>query len=173
MDAKNASVENANIDRTQVSESVPNQVFQPPQLKDIIDVIDLMGTVSSRVREDNIQDLPTTKKSSASTTTAISAREEAIAKLPEPLVMQQKLIAELESEIAQVEKQARALAKSKKKGSAYLLTELYRKIRRLSSMISSIMDASTDLMKRFYISVFIDRQALPATNGVGTELEKK
>ncbi|MFA4875625.1 MAG: hypothetical protein WC690_09840, partial [bacterium] len=91
--------------------------------------------------------------------------DQAIANVPAPGVMQQKLISHLEKEIAAIEKQAIHLARSRRRGSAYLLSELYRKIRRLTAIIADLLEASAEMIKRFYVSVFIDRQPLVVTGG--------
>lgn len=147
--------------------SAPLRVFQPHALKEIVEIIDLMGNVASRVREDKSSDLGagggTTTSGAAQTGT--SARDQAIANVPAPEVMQQKLIAHLEKEIVAIEKQATRIARSRKRGSAYLLSELYRKIRRLTAIIADLLQASAEMIKRFYVSVFIDRQPLVVTGG--------
>ncbi len=152
--------------------TVSEQVFQPPKLREIVEVIDLMGTVASRVREDKRGDLPVGGKAGGAaqgTQSGTTARDEAIAKIPPVLVMQQKLVQHIRREVRSIEREASALSRSKSRGSAFLLSELYRKIRRLSSLVSDILEASADMVKRFYVSVFIDRHPLVVTDGVGKD----
>ena len=151
---------------------ISDKVFQPPKLREIVEVIDLMGTVASRVREDKRGDLPTAGGTAAGTGTAqtgTTARDEAIAKIPAPAIMQQKLVEHIRREVRTVERQAKTLSKSQKPGSAYLLSELYRKIRRLSSLISELLAASTEMIKRFYVSIFIDRHPIIVSDRVTKE----
>jgi hypothetical protein len=77
--------------------------------------------------------------------------------------MQQKLIKQLEQEVRVIQRATRSLARSNRPGAAFLLTELYKKLRRLTALISTIVHASADVIKRLYISAFIDRQALVVT----------
>ncbi len=79
--------------------------------------------------------------------------------------MQQKLVEHLEREVKTIERQARSLRNSNVRGSGFMLSELYRKIRRLRSLIGDILHASAEMIKRFYVSVFIDRQPLVVTGG--------
>lgn len=165
-DTPNKGVERSSVSPTTTKESAPAVVFQPKALKEIVDVVDLMGTVAARVREDNSGDLPAASGGGAAgQQTGTSARDEAIAKIPTVHVMQKKLVEHLEDEVKTMQRQARSLKHSNARGSAYLLTELYRKVRRLKSLISEILHASAEMVKRFYISAFIDRQPLVVTGG--------
>ena len=168
MDGLSMSAETASTSLSTSSEQASSVVFQPQRLKEIVEVVDLMGTVASRVREDHSGDLPSAAGASsarAAGQTGTSARDDAIAKIPAPEIMQQKLVEHLEKEVFRVERQAKSLARSDKRGSAHALSELYRKIRRLTSMISDILEASAEMIKRFYVSVFIDHQPLVVTGG--------
>lgn len=159
------SAETTSASLTQGSHNAPRQVLQPPQLRKMMDVIDLMDTVAMRVREDSSYDLPIAAgarrgQTGGAQTGGTSTRDDAIAHVPVPAVMQRKLVTHLEQEIKHIERQARTIARSNRRGSAFLLTELYRKIRRLTALIADILSASADMIKRFYISVFIDRQPM-------------
>ncbi len=156
---------------TVASQAPSERVFQP-QLRQIVEVIDLMGTVASRVRENPPSNLPAgAATGGAAAQTAVSARDEAIAKIPEPAIMQQKLVKQLELEISRFDRQAKKLSRSKARGSAFLLADLYKKIRSLTSLVSSILEASTDIIKRFYISAFIDHQPLSVTGDALAQAE--
>ncbi len=167
-----AKIETQMTTRNRTPEAVSEKVFQPPKLREIVEVIDLMGTVASRVREDKRGDLPVSGAAASSGKTgqgAVTARDEAIAKAPPVLIMQKKLVEHIRKEVRSVEREAKVLSRSQARGSAYSLSELYRKIRRLSSLISDILQASTEMIKRFYVSVFIDRHPLVVSDGVGKE----
>lgn len=140
------------------------EVFQPQKLTEIVEMIDLMGKISERVGEDRSGDTGNMGSGQAGTQTGqqtgSSTRDEQIATIPAMPVMQQKLVSHIRSEIAQMNREARKLAKSNRKGSAFLLTEIYKNIRRLSSLISEILEASADVIRRFYIALFIDKQSI-------------
>jgi hypothetical protein len=163
MDAPKLTAEAPKTNVTTVAEKAPNVVFQPQKLKEVVEIIDLMGTVASRVREDGGTNPAGTGGGKAQGQTGTSARDEAIANAPEVPVMQQKLIKQLEQEVRVIQRATRSLARSNRPGAAFLLTELYKKLRRLTALISTIVHASADVIKRLYISAFIDRQALVVT----------
>ena len=168
MDGQKLTAETPTTSLAKATELSSSVVFQPPKLTDLIEVIDLMGTVASRVREDKSSDLPSAagpRSGKAGQTQNTSARDAAIAAAPPPAVMQQKLIRHLEQEVSRVEKQAKSLSHSRENGAAFVLAELYKKIRRLTSLITDILQASAEMIKRFYISVFIDNQPLVVTGG--------
>lgn len=175
MDGLSVTAETLSASSGNTSETAPGQVFQPPKLREIVEVIDLMGTVAMRVREDSSGDMGGGGSAGQAQTggaTGTSARDDAIKNAPIPAVMQQKLITHLNEEIKRVEQQAKTLMRSNRRGSAFLLSDLYRKIRRLTALISDILSASADMIKRFYISVFIDRQPLVVTGGSLTRSEE-
>lgn len=150
------------------TDNAPSIVFQPQKLKEIVEVVDLMGTVARRVREDGASDPAAAGAGSGGGqqgATGTSARDDAIAKAPPVAVMQQKLVEHLLQERKDIQRQAKAMARSNAPGAAWTLTELYKKIRSLSSLITQILHASTAMIKRFYISVFIDQQPLVVTGG--------
>lgn len=147
-------------------ESSPSVVFQPQKLKEVIEIIDLMGNVASRVREDSSSDMGgSATGGKAKKATGTSARDEAIAQAPVVEVMQQKLVQHLRKEISSIKRQARKVSKSNARGAAWTLAELYKKIRSLSSLITEILHASTEMIRRFYISIFIDQQSLGSPEG--------
>ncbi len=152
------------------ADNAPAFVFQPQKLTEIVDMIDLMGSISERVREDNSGDTGGAGGGTAGATQGTggakttSPRDIALANLPVPQVMQQKLIKHVKSEIHALEKQVGSLSHSNSKGSAFMLTELYKKIRRMHSMIDDMFRASADMVRRLYIAVFVDRQPLLLTS---------
>lgn len=168
MDGPSLSAETPKADITKVTEVAPAVVFQPQKLKEIVEVVDLMGTVAARVREDTPSNTPGGAGGSGQGSqqkSGTSARDEAIAKAPPVAIMQKKLVEHLEREVRTIQKQASSLKMSNAPGSGYLLSELYRKIRRLRSVIGDILHASAEMIKRFYVSVFIDHQPLVVTGG--------
>ena len=152
------------------SEAVNGRVFQPAKLTEIMDMIDLMGEYSERVREDRSHDMGggsgamTTQKANSGGGT--SPRDAAIAKLPVPPVMQKQLITHIKGEIKKLSGQAHGISHiTANRGSAYLLNEIYKRIRRLSTLIDEIISASADMIRRFYIALFIDHQPLRVDEG--------
>ena len=144
-------------------------VFQPPRLSQIVEIVDVMGNIVESIREENARDLPTTTRTTAAAggtqTATVSARDAAIAAAPPIPIMQKKLVKHLRKEVRIIEREARKISRSRARGSAYLLSILYRKIRRLSSLIGEILRASAEVIKRFYIAVFIDHQPLVVRGG--------
>ncbi len=139
------------------------RVFQPAKLTEIVEMIDLMGQVSERIREDSSGDWGGAGAVGVATQRGqggASARDLAIAKLPEAPVMQRRLIAHIKGEIKKLDRQARSLARARAKGSAYFLSEIYKKIRRFSVLIEELTVATIEVIRRFYIAVFIDHQPL-------------
>jgi hypothetical protein len=133
-------------------------------------IVDVMGSVVESIREENARDLPATTQTAtagggAARTATVSARDAAIAAAPPIPVMQKKLVKHLKKEVRMIEREVRKLSHSRAQGSAYLLSILYRKIRRLSSLIGEILRASAEVIKRFYVAVFIDRQPLVVRGG--------
>ncbi len=169
MDGLGLIAETPRTDLTKVSNAAPAVVFQPQKLKEIVEVVDLMGTVAARVREDTAGNLESGGSNSSGQgsgqQSGASSREDAIAKAPAVAIMQKKLVEHLEKEVKIIEKKARTLKSSNARGSAFLLSVLYRKIRRLRSFIGDIFHASAEMIKRFYISAFIDHQPLVVSEG--------
>ncbi len=163
MSAMNTSNEQQSSTIMEVDNS-PAFVFQPQKLTEIVSMIDLMGSISERVREDASGDMGGSSGGAAATQGAgsksASARDIALANLPMPQVMQGKLIGHIRGEIKTLDRQIGSIARSNAKGSAYMLSELYKKIRRLSSLIDEILQASADMVRRFYVAVFVDKQPI-------------
>ncbi len=89
-----------------------------------------------------------------------SARSQAIANLPTPTIMQKQLEAHIRAEVKLLRSQTRLIIRSRKPGSAYALAQLYAKIRHLNALLADLLDASYDVLKRLFVKVFIDRQAI-------------
>lgn len=166
--ALNAASEKPSSALMEVDNS-PGVVFQPQKLTEIVEMIDLMGSISDRVREDSSGDMGGGGSGSATGGQATgkkgaSPRDIALANLPVPAVMQVRLTKHIRKEMKAIDRQVSALAGSNAKGSAYLINELYKKIRRLHSIIEEIVHASSDMIKRFYVAVFVDKQPVISPN---------
>ncbi|MBI5794473.1 hypothetical protein HZA87_05360 [Candidatus Uhrbacteria bacterium] len=94
------------------------------------------------------------------TTAAVSARDRAIANLPSPKVMQKQLEMHIREEVKKLRKQAHHIAKLREPGSAYHLSKLYARMRQFNTLLSGLFDAGADVIRRFFIRVFIDRQPI-------------
>lgn len=111
---------------------------------------------------------PSNDGPAAGTTTAIaqgtqqgtSARDHAIANIPTPAVMQKQLEAHIRAEVKQLRKQTRLIIRSRKPGSAYALAQIYAKIRHLNALLADLLEASYDVLKRLFVKVFVDKQAI-------------
>ncbi len=168
MNAPKKSAERASLTAVTTTETANAVVFQPQKLRDVVEIVNLMGAISNRIREDNSGDLGGGGgggTAQGTQQTGTSARDEAIAKAPDVPIMQKKLVEYLDREIRTIQRQASQHSRSNARGSAWMLSELYRKIRRLRSLMSEILDASAAMIKRFYVSVFIDRQPIVVTGG--------
>lgn len=91
---------------------------------------------------------------------AVSARDLAIANLPSPKIMQKQLETHIREEVKKLRKQAHHIAKVREPGTAYHLSKLYARMRQFNALLSGMFDAGADVIKRFFIRVFIDRQPI-------------
>ncbi len=143
----------------------PSIVFQPQKLTEVMEVINVMGSISEKISDQHdVKSDGTAAAASGSGSSATrTRRDQAIAQLPSPEIMQKKLLAHIDAEVASLTKEAREISRRRGTGWAYDLTRLYARIRRLSALAHEILRASVDVVKRFYILVFIDGQALVQT----------
>ena len=75
--------------------------------------------------------------------------------------MQRKLEQHIKKEVRQLNRETRKLSRrASKKGAAHKLTELYARIRRLNGLLAELLEASIDVVKRLYIRIFVDKQAV-------------
>ena len=148
----------------ETSALAPLVVRQPPKLESLLMMLSDLEKISEVVREEGSQDLGTGAGSFAAGRGAqggsVSFRDLAIKALPSTEVMRQRLTHHLQKEVRELERRAGKLARSAKKGSAYLLNELYAKIRRIQSLIAELIEATAEVVKRLYIRLFIDHQQL-------------
>ena len=141
-------------------------VKQPPKLEGLMTLLDTLSgleRVAEVVREDSSQDMGgagATAGAAAQASSGASIRAQAIKSLPSTAVMRKRLTSHLQREMRQLERKARSMARSAKKGSAYLLNELYAKIRRIQSLIAELIDAAAEVVRQLYIRLFIDHQQL-------------
>ena len=92
-------------------------------------------------------------------TQTMSPRDQAIANIPMPAVMQKQLEQHIRTEVKLLHKQAKKIVLSKP-GAAHHLSELYTRIHKLNKLLSAIFEASVETVKRIFIRVFIDRQPI-------------
>ncbi len=138
-------------------------VTQPDKFQGLLDTISLMDKVSERIGESKAGDLGGggSGQGSGQGDQGQSARAQAIANLPVTPDMQRELSQYIRKEIKTLRKEVRRKAfRASKPGSAYALNQLYGKIRRLNTLLSEIMDASVDVLKRLFIRIFIDKQSI-------------
>ncbi|MFH0769917.1 MAG: hypothetical protein V1926_00910 [Candidatus Peregrinibacteria bacterium] len=140
-------------------------VVQPKELGDILASINAMSesAPSERIVEDKSGDLGgSASGKTAQTKKTISLREEAIARIPQELsVVRVKLQQHIKEEVKELQQEIRKAARRiTKPGMAYRINELYARIRRLNALLTQLFEASYDILKRFFIRVFIDRQPI-------------
>lgn len=144
-------------------EQAPSQaliVTQPRQLESLLGAI-MAASKPSEKQGDASGDWSSSQgQAGGAADPAVSAREEALAAIPDVPVMQAQLEAHIQQEVATLRREAAMLTISDKPGAAYELAQLYAKIRRLNSLVSQLFDASIEVVKRLFIRVFIDKQSL-------------
>jgi len=89
-----------------------------------------------------------------------SARDLAIADLPPLQNMQKQLEQHIRTEVRKLRKEAHHITRMNKPGSAYHLNKLYSRIRQLNALLSRLLESSIDILKRFFVRVFIDNQPI-------------
>lgn len=92
--------------------------------------------------------------------TGMSARDQAIANIPAPAMMQKELEKHIREEVKKLRKQAKQIARIGKPGAAFHLNQLYTRIRHLNALLAEILEASYDVLKRLFVKVFIDKQSI-------------
>lgn len=148
-------------------ESAKLIVRQPAKLQELgnllLTIEGLSQRVSERTGEDRSGDLGsggTAGTGQGDDGTYVSPRDQAIAAMPAPAVIQKQLEKHIRKEVRELQTRARSIARLSQPGSAYLLTELYSRIRRLNQLLAEILEASVEVLKRFFIRVFIDQQPI-------------
>lgn len=141
-------------------------VRQPGKLQELTNLLETFENLSARVSERSSEDRSGDLGGGAGATggqqgtQGASTRDQAIKNIPAIAVMQEKLVSHIRQEAKRLEKLTHKVARSSDPGSAHTLNELYAKIRRLHSMVYDILQASMDVVKRFFVRVFIDNQPI-------------
>lgn len=144
-------------------EGVQLTVRQPEKIRSLLFVLSDLEKISEAVSEDRSQDLGGVGAGAVTggdDSVTSSVRQKAIQSLPSTSVMRGRLTKHLQQNVRQLERRAKRLARSSKKGSAYLLNEIYARIRKLQTLIAELVDAAADTVRRFYIRLFIDQRQL-------------
>jgi hypothetical protein len=127
----------------------------------VAEINDLPGETTT---EDATSDWSSSSTGSAMTAQGAqqgsSARDQAIANVPPPAQMQKQLEAHIRSEVKELRKQTKLIIRSRKPGSAYALAQMYAKIRHLNALLADLLEASYDVLKRLFVKVFVDKQAI-------------
>ena len=141
-----------------------NVVVQPQKerLQDILmEVNDIVGEASPQKAGEQWSgggQVATT--GGQSSTQTVSWRDQAIANLPAPQVMQKQLEKHIHQEIKVLRKQASKITDLRKPGAAHHFNELQSKIHRLNALLASLFEVSVDVIKRIFIRVFVDKQTV-------------
>ena len=147
------------------NESANLVVTQPDKFQGLLETISLMDKVSERMGEDRSGDLGGGGGGQAGSQQGDdgqqSARAQAIANLPDEYEMRKQLGKYIQKEIKVLRKEIRKKTlRVSARGSAHQLNELYSKMRRLNTLLSELMEASVEVLKRLCIRVFIDKQSI-------------
>lgn len=142
-------------------------VRQPAKLEELGNLLTTIENLHQRVSETGSEDRSGDLGGAGQGATAgtagtrqVSPRDQAIAAIPVPTVMQRQLASHIEQEVKQLQRQARRITRLSRPGAAHRLNELYAKIRRLNSLLADIFEASYEVLKRLFIKIFIDRQPI-------------
>ena len=141
-------------------------VQQPDKMKDVMQLLqdlEAVGRIAEAVSEDRSGDLGSGGTGSTGASAAggrISLRDQAIAKLPSTSVMRTRLTSHLQSEVRQLERRAKKFARSSREGGAFLLNELYARIRKIQALMGELVELAAEVVQRLYIRLFIDHQQL-------------
>lgn len=149
------------------SEAAPVRVSQPltisGQLQEFINGLETISEVSSgRAGED----LPGQSSgaggalATSGQTSGVSPRDQAIANLPAPAIMQREIAKHIKVEIKKLRKEARRVARVSQPGGAYHLVQVYSKIHRLNALMKELLETSLEVLKRLYVRIFVDRQPI-------------
>jgi hypothetical protein len=147
------------------AESKALRVVQPRQLEELGQILETIDALNMRVSEKQGEDRSGDMggagmaRSSGAGTTGTSARDELIAAMPSMPIVRKKLEKHIQQEIRELKKKAEA-GSLKRAGGAHALNELYSRIRRLQSLLRDLWDATSDVLKRLYVRVFVDKQTI-------------
>lgn len=140
-------------------------VRQPTKLAELTSLLETFENLSARVSEKSGEDRSGDMgggSGGGQGSAKPSSRDAAIAAMPAAVQQQKRLEKHIRDEIRKLDRQAKlaAMGSISKPGSAHALNDLYAKIRRLNGLLSEILEASVEVLKRLYIRVFIDRQQI-------------
>lgn len=151
--------------KERASESRPALIVtQPERLGSLLETLTLLDTVSERMGEDRSGDLGgggqgATRRGDDDTQQSL--RSLAIQNLPEPPQMRREIKRHIEREVNTLRREVRRIARrASKPGAAHKLNVLYARIRRLNGLLAEILEAGLDILRRFYIRVFVDKQSI-------------
>ncbi|MBU0767043.1 hypothetical protein KKF55_04685 [Patescibacteria group bacterium] len=125
----------------------------------------LLDKISDRMGEDRSGDLGGAGAGPAGTGATAqagqSARDQAIAAIPAERLIRKQIAKHIEKEVKTLRKEVRrATHRASRPGTAHHLNDLYARIRRLNSLLATMLGASYDVAKRLFIRVFIDKQPI-------------
>ena len=139
-------------------------VKRPEPLRSLLVLLADLERISEVVSEDRSSDLGLGAQSGAAVVgrgaKPVSSRQKAIQSLPPVPIMKRKLTRHLRGEIRLLEAKAKRLARRTSKGSAFLLNQLYARIRKIQALVVDLTHAVVELVERLYIRLFIDHQQL-------------
>lgn len=152
-------------------EAAPSRVIQPHKRTDELQgFLDQLGSISETAPARAGENLPAAsggQQAAASTGQAGQAqparswRDDAIAQMPQDdRVLQREIAKHIQTEVKKLRKEARKIARVSGAGNAYHLNILYSKIHRMSAMLASLLEAGTDMLKKLYIRIFVDKQPI-------------
>ena len=151
------------LERTEAAPSTKVAVIQPKQIQSILVDLDAIEKITESVstgRDGDWSSSGSHTGTQARKSQGSSARDAAIAKIPDAPAMQIKLKKHIHKEIRALRKEVRKVESLSKPGAAHKLNELYARIRRLHALVSELAGSSVDVLKRLFIRVFIDRQTV-------------
>lgn len=148
-------------------ETVPSSTSQPLATSaKLAEFLSGLESISETSRGTAGEDLPAAGGAAGGAMAAqaqssgTSVRDQAIANLPAPAVMQREIARHLKVEIKKLRKEAKRVSRVNQPGGAYHLVLLYGKIHRLNALLKEVYEAGLDMLKRLYIRIFVDRQAI-------------
>jgi hypothetical protein len=136
-------------------------VRQPPQVKDLINLLEMLEGVTERVTASKgASSIGQVGAQGGEDDHRESARYQALANLPDTPLMQKRLVSSLEREVTILKRQARKAAFRLKRGGAFVLNNIYAKIRKIKAMIAEILSATREVVERLYVRLFVDGQPI-------------
>ncbi len=143
-------------------------VRQPAKLAELGKLLETFDNLSARVSERQGEDISGDLGGGGGAgggkgqqgDQSVSPRDLAIERIPPFEIVRKKLETHIQGEVRKLERQARKLSRSSAPGSAYKLNDIYARIRRLNALLYQMLEASVEMLKRFFIRVFIDQQPI-------------